>query len=95
MFEGLLKEGSVYYFFNFFFANSIVGLQMTNHIFKLNFHKKTYVKTMTFGFSHSVNYFCYVELEKIISGHIGKECAIGKYDFVSKTRLVLYTCCMS
>lgn len=87
-FEGLLKEESVYDFSIFFVTDSLAFLKLVDHNFKLNFHKNTYAKAMTYGFFRDVNSFSFAKFVDIILDHDGQECAIGKQVFVSKTMLV-------
>lgn len=44
----------MYAFWNIFVIVNLARLKMENQRFKLNFHKNTYVKAMTFDFSNGV-----------------------------------------
>lgn len=68
----------MYAFSDFIVYDNLTRLKVEDHIFKLNLHKNTYVKAMTYGFSRGVNSFCFAKLGYIISGDVRKECAIGK-----------------
>lgn len=68
----------MYAFSDFIVYDNLTRLKVEDHIFKLNLHKNTYVKAMTYGFSRGAKSIYFFKFGDTILGHVGEDYVTGK-----------------
>lgn len=61
----IVKWGKYVCFSNFFIGDNLAHFKMVDHVFKISFHKNTFVKAMTSSFPNGLSSLGFPSLEKL------------------------------